>query len=104
MPTPDLITGLPGELLVRRGLADCGVGHRTPAACLVAIGAPRLRRAGLWPANAAAPPREPERELYRLLRQQGGDAYSRYRALLRELACFEQALDHRCRLNLQPAT
>jgi len=36
-------------------------------------------------------------QLYRLLRQQGGDAYSRYNALLRELVSFESALDHRCR-------
>lgn len=30
-----------------------------------------------------------------LLRQEGGDTYSRYNALLRELVSFEQALDRR---------
>jgi hypothetical protein len=35
--------------------------------------------------------------LYRLLHQQGGDAYSRYNALLRELISFEHALDCRQR-------
>ena len=38
---------------------------------------------------------EPERQLYRLLREEGGDAYSRYNALIRELVSFEQALDRR---------
>jgi hypothetical protein len=32
-----------------------------------------------------------------LLRQAGGDAYSRYNALLRELISFENALDRRNR-------
>ncbi|MCX6930149.1 MAG: hypothetical protein NT154_44095 [Verrucomicrobia bacterium] len=45
---------------------------------------------------------EPERQLYRLLRQEGGDAYSRYNALIRELVSFEQALDRRCRHRHQP--
>jgi hypothetical protein len=36
---------------------------------------------------------EPERQLYRLLRQEGADAYSRYNSLLRELVSFENALD-----------
>jgi hypothetical protein len=40
---------------------------------------------------------EPEIRLYRLLRGQGGDAYSKYNTLLRELASFESALDHRQR-------
>lgn len=75
MPTPDLIAGLPGEAIIRRGLADCRAGDRTIAACLVAIAGPRLRRVGLWPAHSATLPCEPERELYRQLRLQGGDAY-----------------------------
>jgi hypothetical protein len=55
------------------------------------------RDAGLIPATKISVMLEPERELYRLLREQGGDAYSRYNALLRELVSFESALDHRCR-------
>ncbi len=35
--------------------------------------------------------------MWSLLRRQGGDAYSRYGALLRELVSFEQALDRRSR-------
>ena len=66
----DLLAGLPGADLVREGLADVAAGRRTIPACLIAIGSPRLQQAG-------------------------GDAYSRYNALLRELSSFESALDRR---------
>ena len=66
----DLLTGLPGADLVREGLAGMAAGRRTIPACLIAIGSPRLRQAG-------------------------GDAYSRYNALLRDLVSFESALDRR---------
>jgi hypothetical protein len=97
MKTIDLITGLPGESLVREGLADLQSGKRTAGAYLAAIARPRLVRAGLLPETGISLPAEPELELYRLLRREGGDAYSRYNALLRELISFEQALDHRFR-------
>jgi hypothetical protein len=97
MTTKDLIAGLPGEALVREGLADCQAGRHTVAACLVGIAGSRLTRAGLMSAAVVSGLREPELQLYRLLRQQGGDAYSRYNALLRELVSFESALDLRCR-------
>lgn len=96
MSTNDLIAGLPGEALVREGLADCQAGRCTIAACLIGIARPRLTRAGLIPAVVSLV-LEPERQLYRLLCQQGGDAYSRYNALMRELVSFESALDLRCR-------
>jgi hypothetical protein len=38
---------------------------------------------------------EPELQLYDLLKREGGDAYSRYNALVRELVSFENALDRR---------
>ena len=97
MNVPELISGLPGESLLREGLSDFQSGRRTVSACLVAIAHTRLTRAGIV---LAAPPqqqREPELQLYQLLRQQGGDAYSRYNSLLRELISFEQALDRRLR-------
>jgi hypothetical protein len=97
MSTNDLIAGLPGEALVREGLADCQAGRCTVAACLISIAGSRLTRAGLMPAAVVSGLREPELQLYRLLRQQGGDAYSRYNALLRELVSFESALDLRNR-------
>jgi hypothetical protein len=97
MPTNDLITGLPGEALVREGLADYEAGRFTIAACLIAMARPRLVGAGLIPTAAALGMMEPESQLYRLLRGQSGDAYSRYNALIRELVSFEYALDHRRR-------
>lgn len=97
MKTSDLIAGLPGEALVREGLADLQSGKWTASAYLVAIARPRMVEAGLLPEKGIELPAESELELYRLLRREGGDAYSRYNALLRELVSFEQALDHRMR-------
>jgi hypothetical protein len=94
----DLITGLPGEALVREGLADVQAGHCTIPACLVRMASPRLARTGMLPGSDTRFIPEPELQLYRLLREQGGDAYSRYNALLRELVSFEHALDQRQRL------
>jgi hypothetical protein len=97
MATNDLLTGLPGEEFVREGLADLQAGRWTVSACLVVIGLPRMRRAGLVRPEPAVVPADAELELYRMLCQAGGDAYSRYNALLRRLVSFEQALDRRCR-------
>lgn len=94
--TRDLLSGLPGEIVLRQGLADTAAGQVTVPACLVAIGSPRLYRAGLLDREKEAhlvP--QPELRLYGLLRDEGGDAYSRYNSLLRELISFEQALDRR---------
>ena len=100
----DLLTGLPGEELVREGLADLQAGRWTIPACLVVIGLPRMRRAGLVRQEPAALPADAELQLYRMLRQAGGDAYSRYNALLRRLVSFEQALDRRLTKKLQPVS
>ena len=97
----DLLQGLPGEALLREGLADFRSGRCTIPACLVGMARSRLRRAGLITGVVASSFPEPERQLYRLLRQEGGDAYSRYNALLRELVSFEQALDRRQNKNLK---
>ena len=97
MTPKDLLAGLPGAELVRQGLADVAAGRGTVPACLVAIGLPRMRRAGLVRQDWSPPSEDAELELYRLLRKAGGDAYSRYNALLRELVSFEQALDRRVR-------
>lgn len=94
IPMPTDISGLPGEDMLRRGLADAASGRRTADACLVWVALPRLARHGLL-APAQDTPREPERLLYGLLCEEGGDAYGRYNALLRTLTSFERALDHR---------
>jgi hypothetical protein len=95
MNTDDAMGGLPGEALVRQGLVDFQAGRLTICACLVSIARWRLIRAGLIPSSSVFPPDDAELELYRLLCLAPGDAYSRYNALLRELASFENALDHR---------
>lgn len=89
------IESLPGSELIGAGVRDLKAGRITPAACLVAIAEPRLRRAGLM---VSVDPRvilDPEHRLYQLLRVEGGDSYSRYNALIRRLISFEQALEHR---------
>jgi hypothetical protein len=104
MNPTDLLSGLPGEAWLRQGLADYQAGRRTIPACLVAIASTRLTRAGLLSAPTPKPVPEPERELYRLLGQETGDAYARYNALVRELVSFENALDSRLRRRLgQPS-
>ena len=97
MKTDDLLSGLLGETLVRKGLADLKSGRRTTAACLAAIARNRLIAAGVIAEEEAPTFSEPERQLYRLLCREGGDAYSRYNSLLRELVSFEMALDRRNR-------
>ena len=88
------ISTLPGGELVQRGLADYAAGLVTQASCLVAIGWPRLERAGLaMPSLARASFPQPEIQLYQLLGGEPGDAYSRYNSLLRRLISFEQSLE-----------
>jgi hypothetical protein len=97
MKTDDLMSGLPGEKLVRQGLADFQSGLCTIPACLVRMARPRLSRAGLMPQSVPSQSAEAELQLYSLLKLEGGDAYSRYNALVRELVSFENALDRRNR-------
>lgn len=99
-PTPDtaendLLTGLPGEDLIRKGLSDRLHARVSVESCLVEIAGPRLERAGMLQRDQSAV--EAERTLYHLLSQPGSDAYARYNSLLRELSSFEHALDHRLR-------
>ena len=98
----DLLSGLPGEAIIRKGLADRAEPRLSVESWLVEIAAPRLARAGILDRDAPAP--EPERALYRLLSESAGDAYSRYNSLLRELSSFEHALDHRMNKTKGPLT
>jgi hypothetical protein len=80
---------LPGEDLVRRGIADLEHGVESEESLLVSIGAPRLRRLG-FRVDGALP--GPEHRLYEVLRVRHGDAaHSRYNALVRRLVSFERA-------------
>lgn len=95
MTPEELLAGLPGEDLIREGVVDLAGGRVSVAACLAAMALPRLQRAGVLRAVPPALTVDVELQLYRLLRRNGGDAYSRYNALLRQLVSFEQALDRR---------
>ena len=91
-------TGLPGADRIERGLAELGAGIDGIDALLVAIGAPRLARAGVEVPARAREIVDAELRLYALLGEEGApDPYSRYNALLRELVSFERALEHRVR-------
>jgi hypothetical protein len=84
----------PGGRLIRQGITDLLAGRCTIPSCLVATSHTRLTRAGLLPVSLPhGRLTEPESRLYRLLLGEGGDAYSRYNALRRELVSFEQTLD-----------
>jgi hypothetical protein len=81
---------LPGGDLVQAGLDDLRTGRETPAALLVAIGAPRLRHLGIDVPEVETP----EHRLYDLLaRDEPDSAHSRYNALIRRLVSFERALE-----------
>ena len=86
------IGSLPGADLIRAGLDDAAAGRESIGSLLVAIGAPRLRRAGLT--VPAFPVSDPELRLYELLAADDSDAaHSRYNALIRQLVSFERALE-----------
>ena len=80
---------VPGEDVVRQGLADLRAAIESDASLLVSIGAPRLRRLGF---EVASPFACPEHRLYARLAREGSDAaHARYNALLRRLVSFERA-------------
>lgn len=92
MVVMDPYDGLPGHDIIRHGLADLEQGRETPAALLVAIGAPRLRRIGLRVPETSH--ELPEHALYELLARTDADsAHSRYNALIRLLVSFERAAE-----------
>jgi hypothetical protein len=84
----------PGADLVSKGLSDLEAERTTSEALLVAVGAPRLRAAGLDVPAYATKISEPQQALYRLLAETlGDDAHSALNALLRRLISFEHALE-----------
>ena len=84
------LPSLPGAELVEEGLRDLARGAETQAACLVSIGAPKLRSLGIAVPQPAIP--DPEHRLYALLAREDSDsAHGRYNALVRLLVSFERA-------------
>jgi len=91
------LRGLPGAAIVRAGIRDLMDGRMSVGSCLAAIALPRLWAAGLVPRDFQHAIPHGELTLYRLLRQEKGNAYARYSALIRELVSFEHALATRIR-------
>ena len=97
------VADLPGAALILAGLDALHAlarGERdefTPEALLVAIGARRLRAAGLEIPNAPGWPKQPELALYEAIADAHADAHSRYNAYIRRLVSFERALEARNR-------
>ena len=84
---------LPGADLVVSGIEALQRGEMTVEALLVAVGATRLRAAGLQVPEAALPD-QPELALYKALgAMYPGDTHSRYNSLIRRLVSFERALE-----------
>ena len=112
------LAGLPGAELVCAGLAALDAlaenSRETLSAApefsiealLVAIGARRLRRAGVHVPDVPGMPKEPELALYHALaRQHPNGTHSRYNALIRRLVSFEravEALSHRATKSRSP--
>ena len=94
---------LPGAELVHAGieaLHAVACGERddfSQEALLVAIGAKRLRAAGLALPDVPRWPKQPELALYETIRDAHSDAHSRYNALIRRLVSFERAFEARNR-------
>lgn len=87
---------LPGAELVAAGIEDLRRGKLTVEALLVAVGAPRLRAAGLTVPDASGWPRQPEHALYEAIGRSGAeDSHARYNSLIRRLVSFERALERR---------
>jgi hypothetical protein len=86
-----VVTALPGEELVRKGVDDLDRGVESVEALLVSIAAHRLARLGF---EIATPVDSPELKLYELLAEEDSDsAHSRYNALVRRLVRFQRAAE-----------
>jgi len=94
-----LLRGLPGEALIRDGVRDVLEARHTIPALVVSVARERLIGADVLPRSAPQISTDPERELYRMLLAGGGDAYSRYNALIRELTSFVSSLEARASRN-----
>ena len=85
---------LPGADLVASGIEALRRGERTVEALLVAVGARRLRAAGLEVPRVPELPDGPELALYAAVAaEHPRDAHSRYNGLVRRLVSFERALE-----------
>ena len=89
----DPVEDLPGNDLVREGIADLKAGRRTAAALLVTMAGPRLRRLGVEVPDAAG--EAAGHRLYELLSTDDlYDPYRHYNALVGRIVRFARALEH----------
>ena len=89
---------LPGSDLVAAGIDGLQRGELTVEALLVAVGARRLRSAGLQVPPIPAISGSPELALYAAVTvRHPQDAHSRYNSLIRRLVSFQRALELRGR-------
>jgi hypothetical protein len=87
-------SSLPGQELVRVGLADLSAGRESEASLLVQMAAPRLRSLGFdVPPTARG---GSSHRLYELLTEREGDAHSHYNALVRRMVSFARAAERAC--------
>lgn len=86
---------LPGADLIEAGLRDYSEDKISLDSCLIAIARTRLNQSGVPVPLQSNVFHDPEAQLYELLVQEGGDAYSRYNALIRRLIRFEHAAEAR---------
>ncbi len=93
MSTEETEPVMPGQELVRQGLADLAQGRVTDESLLVLIAAPRLRRLGHKIPELDLP-RPYEHQLYARLEQRlGPAAHSYYNSLIRRIVSYEHALE-----------
>ncbi len=86
--------GLPGADAIRAGLEDLAAGRESVESLLIQIGAPRLSWLGIL--LPVKPDADADRQLYRLLSAEHGNAaHSQFNSLIRQLVSFERALEHR---------
>lgn len=92
----ELLDRLPGEEIVRDGLADLNAGRESIHGLLLEIAAGRLRSAGVRVPPFKFGVEDPEFRLLRLLGEtHGHEAHSQYNAWLRLLGSLCQGLERR---------
>ena len=84
---------LPGEDLVKQGIADLALDRVTDLSLLVLIASPRLKRLGIQIPDRPFP-RPWEHTLYARLHQRlGAAAHSYYNSLIRRIVSYARALE-----------
>lgn len=90
--------GLPGESLIRTGVADLRGGRLTVEALTLAVANERLRSLGIEISCPVPLPDERELALYEELQRSAvDDPFARYSSLIRELDSFLEAAEGRRR-------